>query len=222
VAVVKEFVGYFAQRELPRQIQTVHPVTEPAPPSGAAGVTYFDVTAHNVPEPFASYWESRGGLLRFGYPLTEAFEERSAVDGNVYQTQYFERARFEYHPEYAGTEYEVLLGLLGVECTTHRLGEAPFQPVSAAATPVGGYYFPETGHTLHGNFLSFWEENGGLPIFGYPISERFEEVSETDGEIHVVQYFERNRLEYHPNLPELPYGILLGHLAREILQDRGW
>ncbi|CCF84518.1 hypothetical protein NITHO_3510023 [Nitrolancea hollandica Lb] len=27
--------------------------------------------------------------------------------------QYFERARFEYHPEFKGTEHEVLLGLLG-------------------------------------------------------------------------------------------------------------
>ncbi|MCS7050576.1 MAG: hypothetical protein NZL87_03080, partial [Thermomicrobium sp.] len=29
--------------------------------------------------------------------------------------QYFERARFEYHPEHRGTPYEVLLGLLGRE-----------------------------------------------------------------------------------------------------------
>lgn len=221
-AVLKEYVAYFAQRVFPCQIQTVHPLTQPAAPSGEPGVGYFDVTAHNVPQAFMSYWESRGGLLRFGYPLTEAFEERSAVDGSVYLTQYFERARFELHPEYAGTEYAVLLGLLGVEVTRARVGEAAFQPVSPSAAPAGGYHFPETGHTLHGNFLQFWEENGGLPIFGYPISERFEEVSETDGKIHVVQYFERNRFEYHPDLPELPHGVLLGHLAREILLDRGW
>jgi len=29
--------------------------------------------------------------------------------------QYFERARFEYHPENAGTPYVVLLGLLGTD-----------------------------------------------------------------------------------------------------------
>jgi hypothetical protein len=29
--------------------------------------------------------------------------------------QYFERNRFEWHPEYAGTPSEVLLGLLGVD-----------------------------------------------------------------------------------------------------------
>ena len=29
--------------------------------------------------------------------------------------QYFERARLEHHPEHAGTPYEVLLGLMGLE-----------------------------------------------------------------------------------------------------------
>ncbi len=221
-ALVKEFVGYYAQREFPRVIYTVHPLTKPTSPSRDPSVTFFDVTAHNVPKPFATYWDNRGGLTRFGYPLTEAFQEKSVVDGNTYLTQYFERARFEYHPEFAGTEYEVLLGLLGVERTTSRTSEAPFRPVGADKTPEGGFHFPETGHTLGGNFLAFWLENGGLSIFGYPISERFEEVSETDGELHVVQYFERNRFEYHPNLPELPHGVLLGHLAREALLDRGW
>lgn len=221
-SVVKEFVQYYAERVFPQHIQTVHPLTKPVPRSTEPGTLFFEETAHNVKEPFASYWLNRGGLARFGFPLTQAFNEVSAIDGNTYLTQYFERARFEYHPEYAGTAYEVLLGLLGTERTRHRTGEAPFRPVNAGSVPGGGFYFPETGHTLSGNFLSFWEENGGLPIFGYPISERFEEISETDGKPHVVQYFERNRFEYHPDLPELPYGVLLGHLARETLLDRGW
>ncbi len=33
---------------------------------------------------------------------------------NGLTVQYFERARFEHHPEYRGTPAEVLLGLLGV------------------------------------------------------------------------------------------------------------
>jgi hypothetical protein len=33
-------------------------------------------------------------------------------DGNVYTVQYFERARFEYHPENA-PPYDVLLGQFG-------------------------------------------------------------------------------------------------------------
>ena len=70
------------------------------------GVTLSD--AHG----FLTYWQSHGGLAQFGYPITEIFEERLA-DGRVYLVQYFERARFEYHPENAGTPYEVLLGQFG-------------------------------------------------------------------------------------------------------------
>ncbi len=37
--------------------------------------------------------------------------EVNPVDGETYVVQYFERARFEWHPEHIGTQYEVLLGL---------------------------------------------------------------------------------------------------------------
>jgi len=46
-----------------------------------------------------------------GLPLSDQFEERS-TDGKTYTVQYFERARFEYHPENIAP-YDVLLGLLG-------------------------------------------------------------------------------------------------------------
>jgi hypothetical protein len=51
-------------------------------------------------------------LAQFGFPVSEEFTER-LEDGQQYTVQYFERARFEYHPEYAGTPYEVLLGQFG-------------------------------------------------------------------------------------------------------------
>ena len=46
-----------------------------------------------------------------------AWIETNPTDGKQYLTQHFERARFEYHPENAGTPYDVLLGLLGRELT---------------------------------------------------------------------------------------------------------
>src|SRR4051794_18338148 len=58
---------------------------------------YFPVTGHNVADPFLAYWRTHGALAIFGYPLTELIER----DGM--QVQYFERARFELHPEYVGT-----------------------------------------------------------------------------------------------------------------------
>ena len=46
--------------------------------------------------------------------------------------QYFERAVFEWHPEYAGTPYEVLLSQLGT-FKFARAGSAP-QPLPALTT----------------------------------------------------------------------------------------
>jgi uncharacterized protein YkwD len=51
--------------------------------------------------------------------------EKSATDGATYLTQHFERARFEWHPENAGTPYEVLLGLLGAELAPPATRPAP-------------------------------------------------------------------------------------------------
>ena len=90
--------------------------------------------------------------------------------------------------------------------------EAPFRPVTAAA---GGTFFPQTSHTLRGAFRDFWNARGGLPLFGYPLSEEFVEQSPTDGQPYLVQYFERNRLEYHPENKGTPYEMLLGLLGVE-------
>lgn len=75
---------------------------------------YFPETGHSLNFAFLGYWTRNGGLAQFGYPISEELRERSATDGKEYVVQYFERARFEYHPEYRGTDAEVLLGLLGV------------------------------------------------------------------------------------------------------------
>lgn len=86
---------------------------EPAAKS-IPGAQYFPETGHNVSSPFLEYWLLHGGLAIFGYPISEVFTETNLTDGKAYQVQYFERARFESHPELAGTPYEVQLGALGV------------------------------------------------------------------------------------------------------------
>lgn len=74
---------------------------------------YFAETGHIVKEAFLRYWQQRGGLANFGYPISEEMPEISSADGKVYTVQYFERARFEWHPTFAGTPDEVQLGLIG-------------------------------------------------------------------------------------------------------------
>jgi hypothetical protein len=77
-----------------------------------------------------------------------------------------------------------------------------------------GQYFPETGHVLKGRFQEYWRENGGLAVFGYPLTDEFQQ----DGRI--TQYFERARFEFFPeNQP--PYDVLLGRLGVVLLQREG-
>ncbi len=192
----------------------------PARPGGAqSNDQFFPETGHTVSGAFLDTWRRGGGLPIFGYPISDVRTQQDPATGRELQVQWFERARFELHPELpAGSQ--VLLGRLGSEVTQGREGEPPFQPVGAPADP-GIEYFPQTGHTLGRGFLSFWRQNGGLPIFGYPISEEFQEVSPTDGRTYTVQYFERARFEYHPELPPGSQ-VLLGLLGTQLLgeQDR--
>jgi hypothetical protein len=72
---------------------------------------YFKETGHNVLPEFAAYWQAHGALFVNGFPISEPIQER-ASDGKTYTVQYFERARFELHPENTAP-YNVLLGHLG-------------------------------------------------------------------------------------------------------------
>jgi hypothetical protein len=72
--------------------------------------------------------------------------------------------------------------------------------------------FPETGKTVKGRFLEYWNQNGGLPQQGYPISEEMQETSDTDGKTYTVQYFERAVFEHHPDQPQ-PFDVLLSLLG---------
>ena len=82
-------------------------------------------------------------------------------------------------------------------------------------------YFAETGHNLSFAFKSFWERSGGLPVFGYPLTEEFTERNRDTGQSYAVQYLERQRYEYHPENRGTPYAVLLGRLGVEALQREG-
>ena len=162
----------------------------------------FPETGFTVRGGFLRYWEQFGGLATFGYPISPELQE------NGFTVQYFERARFEWHPGSWPERYDVLLGLLGRAVTVNRTFEAPFRPVNAASD-ANCTFFAATGHRLCSGFRSYWETHGGLEILGYPISEEFTENGYT------VQYFERQRLEYHPENPE-PWKVLGGLLGRQV------
>jgi iron complex transport system substrate-binding protein len=74
--------------------------------------------------------------------------------------------------------------------------------------------FPETGKTVSGKFLAYWNGHGGLAQLGLPLTDQVQEVSPTDGKTYTMQYFERMVLELHPENAGTPFevqGSLLGY-----------
>lgn len=78
--------------------------------------------------------------------------------------------------------------------------------------------FAETGYCVSGRILEYWQQNGGLPVFGFPIGPQQQE--QIEGKTLQVQWFERNRLELHPENAR-PYDVLLGRLGGEAVAQRG-
>jgi hypothetical protein len=108
-----------------------------------AGARYFAETGHNLGGAFLTYWDAHGGLFVSGYPTSEEFQERNPIDGQTYTVQYFQRARYELHPEHAGTPYEVLLGLLGTQAAQQK----GYFPANGATCPASGpTVYPPQGH----------------------------------------------------------------------------
>lgn len=84
-------------------------------------------------------------------------------------------------------------------------------PSTWAGTVIGDTrFFPQTQHTIQHGFRSYWEEFGGLPVFGYPLSEEY-----SDDEGRVVQWFERARFEWWPGTNGQRYDVLQGLVGRE-------
>ena len=107
---------------------------------------------------------------------------------------------------------DVLLGQFG-----RRIHPAD-PPVTAKP---GATFFSQTGHNLDGAFLAYWQVNGGLAQFGYPLTEVSKERL-ADGKEYDVQYFERARFEYHPEVNDPNKRVSLGQLGREALVKLGW
>ncbi len=173
-----------------------------------ANNAYFKETGYFLSQPFLTFWQQNGGLAVFGYPISDRVQETTSGTNEGYTAQYFERARFELH---AATGDQVILGRLGALATTIE------PPVQAVA---GEQFFPQTGHNVSPTFFKFWQENGGVALFGYPITEERTEKNPADGKEYKVQYFERNRFELHPDKAGTPFEVQLGQLGTQIYAKR--
>lgn len=135
-----------------------------SPNSDPQTVRYFEETGHTVQGEFLHFFEMFGGVDSLGYPLTEEI----VVDG--WTVQYFTKGRLERHPENEAA-YRVTVGWLG-DLLHRRRPPIPPANIPPASDP-NRRYFPETGHTVSGDFLLYFNAYGGKVRFGWPISEPF-------------------------------------------------
>jgi hypothetical protein len=181
---------------LPTGVPAYNNVAEAAPTNtNSSNSVYYRQTAHYIKDAFLNYWLMNGGVTLYGYPVSE---ETSLAGVPV---QYFQRARFEYHTG-SSRPWKVELTAAGARVTEGRT----FEQVTSAAATGDRTFYAQTGHTLGGSFQQFWKNNGGLSIFGYPISEEFRENGVT------VQYFERARFELAGQ-----GRVQLGHVGTELM-----
>src|SRR3954453_3355770 len=116
----------------------------PAQAATAPQSRYFVSTEHSVTGSFLSFYDSHGGTRIFGYPISDSVTE------NGRPVQYFERQRFEYHSEAAGTANEVQLGRLGAELAPARAMSQSSPPFASTLTRV---FIQQTRHSLSDIFL---------------------------------------------------------------------
>ena len=146
---------------------------------------YFPETGHWVRGVFLEFYEAATEpTLLYGYPITEAFADaRTGM-----RVQYFQRARFESHPDAADGQ---TVQLTPIGSLLYIPNENPRLDISNA---LACRYFPATGFPVCFAFLDFFDRNGGVSRFGQPISG-FEVYNG-----RIVQYFERARVEWYPEL----------------------
>lgn len=171
----------------------------------------FTETGFCIEGAIRTYWEKNGGLSVFGYPISDLHTE--TIEGWTGSVQWFERDRLEDH----GTE-GVMAGRLGV-AVLELNGSSWYNFPTVTSAADGCLYFSQTSHSLCEPFKSYWEKNGGLERFGYPISESHDRTIGTW--TGAVQYFERRRMEYHTENAGTPYEILLGLLGKEVFEAEG-
>ena len=149
----------------------------------------FEETGYWVTGEFLEFYERiPNAEVVLGNPFSSAFDSNLSKDPAGTLIQYFERGRLELHPENP-PGLRVTMTLIGEYLYDHDEidGSVEFQPRTS-----GCRNFPHDGYPVCYAFLRFFEENGGIAQFGYPISEL------VFHEGRLVQYFQRARFEWHP------------------------
>lgn len=173
------------------------------PAQSQTGEEYFQETGHRVTGEFLEmYRRAADPLQLYGYPITDAFQDSTTS----LLIQYFEKARFELHTDQPA----------GQRVRLSPLGEYLYVPGQALPNPNASgacRAFEPSGFQVCYSFLEFYNANGGMAQFGAPISN----LELQDG--RMVQYFQRARFEWRPDLPA-QQKVSLGSLGRQYFSMR--
>lgn len=179
-----------------------------APEAQLAGDCVF-LDGHNIcneangPQ-FRTVYQRPRVAERLGSPLSGKLNEGRDV-------QYFQYGRLEYHPNNP-PPYDYQYGLLGTELAHRQMSSDGALRAGFERPPdPAGRTFVDTNHSVgdRNGFLAYFNENGGVEAFGYPITEEYVK----DGT--VFQWFQRGRFERRPGEAT----VRPGQVGLEYLKD---
>jgi hypothetical protein len=161
----------------------------PSAPAHAVGdALCFRETGHCVLANFRTFWERNGGARIFGLPIQDQIA--TTIRGRRATTQLFERARFEQYTDVRSAA--IMLGRVGAEALELRgVNWQDYAPsYDPNAVRLGNCQrYSQTDHAVCYGFRQFYNRNGGLRIFGLPLTDEFVEGD------RIIQWFERGRFE---------------------------
>jgi poly-gamma-glutamate capsule biosynthesis protein CapA/YwtB (metallophosphatase superfamily) len=194
------------------------PATPPAPGSPVevcAPLTLAEAPATAITGDFAQHYLSLpNAIATLGLPLGPATMELAGDCAAEVPVLYTERQRLELH-EAQPWPYRVSGTLVGAHAFAQRYPGVEAPPRTELGAPDA---FADT------RFRAYYEQLGGLNVFGYPISGPLNEDHPETGVPTTVQYFERARFELAPDAPAgapLAEQVRLGLLGRELREAGG-
>jgi len=147
---------------------------------------YFPETGHNLTGEFHDFYVANpNARLVYGLPITESYIDPQSG----FRIQYFEKVRFELHPESPPGE-KVQLTPLG-----EKIYEQGVVITNLSASTPNCHQQKDWEYPVCFSFYSFYQELGGERQFGKPVSG----LEYTHGRL--VQFFEYAELIWMPENP---------------------
>lgn len=165
---------------------------------------------------YNTVYDGTGAGIRLGGE-TEAFGTDNLIHGNILVRNLYGALNIQRQPQRA------ICGnaLLGNGDRVGRYGDD--YPLAQPCAPDVAEEMMALGELctcVSGPVRAFWEQQGGISLFGLPITPLQMELVE--GEPKLVQWFERARIEVHPQDASPPYTLLPGRIGVERLAQQGY